>query len=97
MRSLGEMDPSLSGKATYATGSATTMSNAGDLKGRDVCIVDPPRKGLDEEVVEALLAPDGPDRLIYVSCGFNAFKRDFDALTKFSADGNHYRCVCMHP
>ena len=42
----------------------------------DIVIVDPPRKGLDEEVLEALLTSPAPRRLIYVSCGFKAFKRD---------------------
>lgn len=69
-------------------------------------IVDPPRKGLDDEVVNALLKYYPPTignknsdknrnkdtdnteikncnnrRLIYVSCGFKAFKRDAARLT----------------
>jgi tRNA/tmRNA/rRNA uracil-C5-methylase (TrmA/RlmC/RlmD family) len=52
----------------------------------DLCIVDPPRKGLDPEVLKALLYYDITKkrplkRLIYVSCGFKAFKRDAAILT----------------
>lgn len=78
------------------------------VSGFDVVLVDPPRKGLDEEVLAALSTPPLlprrkqersrgkhrrfeaadpreernvlPRRLIYVSCGFKAFKRDCDAL-----------------
>jgi tRNA/tmRNA/rRNA uracil-C5-methylase (TrmA/RlmC/RlmD family) len=51
----------------------------------DYVIVDPPRKGLDDEVISALTADltcqaEAPQRLIYISCGFKAFRRDCDAL-----------------
>jgi len=50
----------------------------------DVCIVDPPRKGLDKEVLDALLNNEtlGPKLLIYVSCGFPAFQRDTTLLVE---------------
>lgn len=38
----------------------------------DVIIVDPPRKGLSAEVLE-YLQEQPPSRLIYVSCGLDAF------------------------
>ena len=46
-------------------------------------------QGLDDEVVEALIAPHGlrPQRLIYVSCGFKAFKRDAARLLAGSMAG----------
>lgn len=52
----------------------------------DLCILDPPRKGLDPTVLRALLHHDESKkrclkRLIYVSCGFKAFKRDAAILT----------------
>jgi tRNA/tmRNA/rRNA uracil-C5-methylase (TrmA/RlmC/RlmD family) len=75
-------------KATYTTGSATAMVHQGDLDGKDVCIVDPPRKGMDSPVLDALLRPAGPKRLIYVSCGFKAFQRDFAVLT--SVDSSYH-------
>ncbi|HXW11038.1 MAG TPA: hypothetical protein VD737_10495, partial [Steroidobacteraceae bacterium] len=45
------------------------------LDGADVVIVDPPRKGLEPAVLQAL-CERGPRRLVYVSCGFDTFLRD---------------------
>lgn len=45
----------------------------------DVVIVDPPRRGLEPELLEALIA-DPPARLIAVSCGLDAFERETRAL-----------------
>jgi tRNA/tmRNA/rRNA uracil-C5-methylase (TrmA/RlmC/RlmD family) len=46
--------------------------------------VDPPRKGLDQEVIDVLLDTSptysGPIRLVYVSCGFKALERDLQVL-----------------
>ena len=55
--------------------------------GADLLIVDPPRKGLDPAVLAVLLDPVHPcavaiNRLIYVSCGFEAFERDLADLTR---------------
>ncbi len=47
-----------------------------NLSGYDLIIVDPPRKGLDPTMIPKLDA----DRLIYVSCGFESFKRDAERL-----------------
>jgi 23S rRNA (uracil1939-C5)-methyltransferase len=41
----------------------------------DVVIVDPPRKGLDAEVLSALVATP-PKRLFYVACGLDSFLSD---------------------
>jgi tRNA/tmRNA/rRNA uracil-C5-methylase (TrmA/RlmC/RlmD family) len=57
-----------------------------DAPGADVLVVDPPRRGLCPEVLEALLdeREDAPAadvrRLIYVSCGFDALERDLARL-----------------
>ena len=57
--------------------------------GFNVVIVDPPRKGLDVSVIKSLLLAGNasendsrryPKRLIYVSCGFKALKRDISLL-----------------
>lgn len=47
-----------------------------DLSGYDLIIVDPPRKGLDPTLHKNLSA----SRLIYISCGFESFKRDSQEL-----------------
>ena len=64
-----------------------------ELEGKDICIVDPPRKGMSEEVLAALLSPQGPKRLIYISCGFKAFQRDFATLT---SNNSNYSYDLIH-
>jgi tRNA/tmRNA/rRNA uracil-C5-methylase (TrmA/RlmC/RlmD family) len=97
-------------RASYRPQNATAVAVSGGLRGFDLVLVDPPRKGFDDEVVQALLEYRTPaksdkdsvtgkrskgdgtsgarteqaeatecrnnERLIYVSCGFPAFKRD---------------------
>ncbi len=45
----------------------------------EVIITDPPRKGMDEEVLRAIAAM-GPDRLVYVSCDPGTLARDLKRL-----------------
>ncbi|MBX7067021.1 MAG: hypothetical protein K1X28_07305 [Parachlamydiales bacterium] len=47
-----------------------------ELSGYDVTIVDPPRKGLDPEIIPKIVSPN----LIYVSCQFSSFQRDAKKL-----------------
>eukprot|EP00898_Chlorokybus_atmophyticus_P008158 jgi/Chlat1/8343/Chrsp8S00676 len=52
----------------------------------DVVVVDPPRKGLGAELLSVLRRSSGQlHTLIYVSCGWEAFERDCDALIGDSA------------
>lgn len=51
------------------------------LRNADVVIVDPPRKGLEEDLLRALIA-HFPGRLIYLSCGLPAFLKEASALAK---------------
>jgi tRNA/tmRNA/rRNA uracil-C5-methylase (TrmA/RlmC/RlmD family) len=46
----------------------------------DVVIADPPRKGLDRELLDRLVGQP-PGRFIYVSCGLESFLRDTARLT----------------
>lgn len=51
------------------------------LSDADIVIVDPPRKGLDAPLIEALaLSP--PKRLIYLACGLPALLEDLDRLAR---------------
>lgn len=100
------MDPeSVRSRASYRSEPAGAVASSGGLRGFELILVDPPRKGLDEEVLQAMLHYDDPngsnkkpcahsetrggsntavinaERLIYVSCGFPAFKRDAARLT----------------
>ena len=64
----------------YETKNATAMVRSKALEKGQVIIVDPPRKGLDDEVLAALCSAETPELLVYVSCGFDAFQRDCGAL-----------------
>jgi 23S rRNA (uracil1939-C5)-methyltransferase len=50
-----------------------------EIRRDSLVIVDPPRKGLDPEVLAALAAHP-PRRLLYVSCGLSSFVRDAELL-----------------
>jgi 23S rRNA (uracil1939-C5)-methyltransferase len=50
-----------------------------ELNEYDIIIVDPPRKGLDEDLLKKLCLKKG-GTLIYVSCFFKNFKRDCELL-----------------
>jgi tRNA/tmRNA/rRNA uracil-C5-methylase (TrmA/RlmC/RlmD family) len=50
--------------------------------GAQIVIADPPRKGLDPELVD-FLGRDPPQRFIYVSCSLESFLRDTAQLTFF--------------
>lgn len=113
--SLALLSSVLSNKARYITRKSADLAVQGLLSHTlyDVIIVDPPRKGLEEDVLKVLVNPsrfadtsvsapknkkvfdEGGDeikvisgdrreslrRLIYISCGFDAFQRDCDVLT----------------
>lgn len=51
------------------------------LKGDFVLVVDPPRKGLDEEVVSSLLKSK-PQKIIYLSCNPSTLARDIKLLSE---------------
>jgi tRNA/tmRNA/rRNA uracil-C5-methylase (TrmA/RlmC/RlmD family) len=53
------------------------------LAGTDAVIVDPPRSGLEPALLEALCAAP-PERLIWVSCGLDAFLAQAAALAERS-------------
>ena len=67
-------------RVSYVPKNAADMAQAGALTDAEVCVVDPPRKGLEPEVVAALNQGQRLRLLVYVSCGFSAFQRDCRAL-----------------
>jgi 23S rRNA (uracil1939-C5)-methyltransferase len=52
-----------------------------ELPANTVAVVNPPRKGCDSAVLDALIASP-VQRLIYVSCGPDSLARDLAQLTK---------------
>lgn len=74
---IAGLPPSLAGRVHVHAGPA--MSAAPLLSRSDVVIADPPRKGLDAELVESLRAAP-PRRLVYVSCGLASFLTQAERL-----------------
>lgn len=52
------------------------------LNEADIVIVDPPRKGLDRPLLQAIIESNHLDDLWYISCGWSSFKRDCQELLK---------------
>jgi 23S rRNA (uracil1939-C5)-methyltransferase len=62
----------------------------------DVVIVDPPRKGLDEQLRKQLCSKP-PKKLIYVSCGLPSLARDLGELTRAGMKLVSLRCFDLFP
>ena len=62
-----------------------------DGKLANVVVVDPPRKGCDEKVLDTIVSMN-PDRVVYVSCNPSTLARDLAYL-----DERGYRCIEIQP
>ena len=75
---LAQLDPADRARVTLLPGDAGAMHAC--AQDADVVIANPPRKGLDPQLVEALLRHP-PARFLYVSCGLDSFLADCARLT----------------
>lgn len=64
-----------------------------DLTHYDLTIVDPPRKGLDPQLLNRLES----ERLIYISCGFDSFKKDAEKLISLGWKIKDVECFLLFP
>ena len=62
----------------------------------DVVITDPPRKGMDEAVIQAIAAM-GPEKLVYVSCDPGTLARDLKRLAELGFRPARCAAVDMFP
>ena len=62
----------------------------------DVIITDPPRKGMDEDVLRSIAAM-GPERLVYVSCDPGTLARDLRRLAALGFTAEKCTAVDMFP
>ena len=69
---------------------------AADRLRPDVVVVDPPRKGLSEDVIAAI-AKMSPDRVVYVSCDSGTLGRDVKRFAEVGYDLRKATAVDMFP
>ena len=69
--------------AKYVTGKAEVVLPKWAKEGwvADVVIVDPPRTGLDDQLLNTLLKVK-PERIVYVSCNPSTLAKDIQVLSK---------------
>lgn len=72
--------PDIASRLTFFSGS--TQDSLALLDGATVVIADPPRKGLDAHFFSALKNAETVQQLLYISCGWDSFKRDYETLFK---------------
>ncbi len=60
---------------------ASTGSKQYDMTRPDVVVVDPPRKGCDEKLLDTIVSMS-PDRIVYVSCDSATLARDLKVLVE---------------
>jgi tRNA/tmRNA/rRNA uracil-C5-methylase (TrmA/RlmC/RlmD family) len=75
---LAGLDAADRAKVEVLPGTAREAIRA--TSGADVVVADPPRKGLDRELLEHLV-DEPPERFVYVSCGLESFLEDTKHLT----------------
>jgi 23S rRNA (uracil1939-C5)-methyltransferase len=79
---IAQLEASQQQKISVLPGPAGAAHAA--ASGVELVIVDPPRKGLDQELCERL-SIEPPDRLLYVSCGLESLIADAAQLTSRGA------------
>ena len=62
----------------------------------DVIVVDPPRKGVSEDVIEAM-AQMSPERIVYVSCDPATLARDIARLREKGYEAKRAHCFDLFP
>jgi len=84
-------------QVTYIPKGAAEVVQMGLLEEADVVLIDPPRKGLDSDTLKALNSACKPQLLVYVSCGFDSFRRDCDLLLRSKWEVEHAEGHLLFP
>lgn len=77
--------------ATFVAGKAEQVIHTWKDKNVDVLFVDPPRKGVDKEFLEAVVAMKIP-KIVYISCNVSTLARDMNFL-----QANNYEVLEVTP
>lgn len=91
--------PELAQRLSYHQGkSADYIHLLKSLMGdKGVVLVDPPRKGLEKELLKALCDNRDIHKIIYVSCGWDSFKNDCVSLIKTGRGITHAEAFLFFP
>jgi tRNA/tmRNA/rRNA uracil-C5-methylase (TrmA/RlmC/RlmD family) len=73
---LAGLDPADAVRVRVLEGAAAAQ----ELPPAQIVIADPPRRGLDRQIID-YLGSKTPERFIYVSCGVDSLRRDIDLLS----------------
>ncbi len=82
--------------ARFICGKAEVIWPALRKTGDDIVLMDPPRKGCETPVLDALIQSP-PDKLIYISCNPKTLFRDLDYLQKHGLKTTEIQPVDMFP
>ncbi len=87
------------GNARFICSDAATAARqlAAEKIHPQVVIVDPPRKGCSEELLQTIVTDFSPERLVYVSCDPATLARDVALLTKSGYTLREYTPVDLFP
>ena len=85
--------------AAFFCGDAKSAAKrlASEGKTADVVIVDPPRKGCDEELLHTVAKDFAPERIVYVSCDPATLARDIKILLSLGYNAEEYTVFDMFP
>ena len=78
---MAALDPADRAKVSVIPGPAGIAAAAAALAAVDVIIADPPRKGVDPEVIDSVMRRP-PKLLVYISCGIDSLLTDTLRLTE---------------
>ncbi|MCP1110275.1 23S rRNA (uracil(1939)-C(5))-methyltransferase RlmD [Ohessyouella blattaphilus] len=80
----------------YAQKAEDELPKHKEDKKTDIIVVDPPRKGLDEKVLETIIYME-PKKIVYVSCDPATLARDIKYLREHGYELEHLTPVDMFP
>lgn len=94
-----QLPENLAKRLSFISGkSAESVHLLNDIESeKGVIIVDPPRKGLEAALLEALCKSEHKAALIYISCGWHAFQRDCQYLLKAGWRLTHAEAFLFFP
>ncbi len=96
-KTLETIPQELTKKVSFLSGDAGAHSVLLENTEIDLVIVDPPRKGVDKALLNKIVEASKVKRLIYVSCGWESFKKEADFLLASGFTLTHAEAFLFFP